>query len=130
MSFPGSLAQESDFQVECANVSTTDATVTTLWSKAVPLSSVVSVHATVVGMVSGGGGRATYNRTASAYRTSSSNVTLGGASTAVGTDYESSAGFDCAIDVDTTTQTIRVRVTGAAATTIAWRCRVTFVMGS
>lgn len=128
MSFPGALAQEMDFQVETAKVATADGTVTTLWSKVVPLGTVISVDAQVVGLVSGGGGRATYNRQASAYR-AAGNVTLGAASTTVGTDYESTAGFDCAIDVDTTTQTVRVRVTGAAATAIAWKCRVQFVLG-
>lgn len=128
MSFPGSLANESDFQVETAKVTTTDATVTTLWSKAVPKNGVVVALAQVVTINADGSERAAYTRTMSAYR-AAGDVTALGAVATLGTDGESTVGMDCTMDVDTTTQSLRVRVTGKAATTLNWRCRVQLVRG-
>ncbi len=104
-------------------VTTTDGTVTTLLSLALldnqnyVAEAVVCVHRTggVSGATNDGGG---YVVRAVVKCTTSTAALIGSATTT--TIGESTAGFDATID--TTGATLRVRVTGAATTNLAWTC--------
>lgn len=102
-----------------ATVSTTDATVTTLVGVTVAEGYCTSIDAVIVGSrddeSAGIGGRAV----ATARRAAAGNVTLVGSDITV---YEDSAGTPTfTADIDTGTQTLRIRVTGIAAQNWRWR---------
>lgn len=111
----------ADLQVETATLTTSDATAATLWSKDIPTNFVGLVRVMIVGRKSDGSDRASYQRAATVYRASSS-AALGGSVLTIGTDYESNSAWDATLDVSS--NTLRLRVTGASATTIAWSARV------
>lgn len=105
-----------------ATATTTDATVTTLASiPVVPLGG-ITVKGYVTGRKADGSAGASREILAAARRTAAGNVT------SIGTDHgtlvEDSAGTPAiTTDVDTTTQTVRIRVTGIAAETWQWTAR-------
>lgn len=111
----------ADLQVETATLTTSDATAATLWSKDIPTNFVGLVRVMVVGRKSDGSDRASYQRAATVYRVSSS-AALGGSVLTIGTDYESDSSWNATLDVSS--NTLRLRVTGAASTTISWSARV------
>lgn len=97
-------------------VQTTDATVTTVASFTLTDATIYNVVADVRGLVTGGNG-AGYLRAATVKR-----IGAGAVLVAVSTPHtaEDNAAWDCTIDVNG--NDARVRVTGAAATTINWSC--------
>ena len=105
-----------------ATVSTTDATVTTCGSYTLPDETVIIVKAYVVGRTTGGVA-ANYIRCAGAQREAAGAAALVGAVDVTGwfhTGADAGASlWVCTLDVSS--NDVRVRVTGAAATTIAWR---------
>lgn len=102
-----------------ANLTTNDATQSTLWSFGLSDESTYYVKAVVIGQDSATNTRVAYERTCLAYRN-------GGAATIEGQTsidtIESNAAFDCTFDVSV--NSVRLRVTGAAATTVRWRGRL------
>ncbi len=115
------MATKLDHRVP-ATVTTTDATVTTCGSYTLADETIVLARAYVVGRTTGGVA-ANYIRTAGAQREGGAGAALVGAVDVTGwfhTGEDAGAAlWDCTLDVNT--NDIRVRVTGAAATTIAWR---------
>lgn len=112
--------------VTCRGV-TTDATPTDLTPRiaigereAVTLD--VTVQARTYGAASTQGG--SYRRLARYVRDAGGSVTLAGSVQTIGTDQETTAGMDVALAIDTTAQTVAVRVTGVAATRMVWVARV------
>lgn len=104
-----------------ATVQTTDATVTTIASVSVAEDEVVTVTATVSGAIADYSAAIGGTLMIVARRAAGGNVTLvGSVTTDVEEDSGSSPTFTA--DVDTGTQTVRVRVTGVAAETWNWRC--------
>lgn len=105
-----------------ATVSTTDATVTTCGSYTLPDETIIIVRAYVVGRTTAGVA-ANYIRAAGAQREAAAGAALVGAVDVTGwfhTGEDAGAAlWDCTLDVSG--NDIRCRVTGAAATTIAWR---------
>jgi hypothetical protein len=65
------------------------------------------------------GERASYSKRATVYRAVSGDVTLVG-NDDLASDRESTGTMDCVIEVNTTTQCARVKVTGVSGTTIKW----------
>lgn len=112
-----------------AEVQTTDATVTTVasyvMSDETALSIDVLVLATKRTAVTEAG---TFKRHACYRRTGGGVATIVGAVVS-GSDQETSAGLDVTIDTDGAS-TVRVRVTGLAATNINWTCRMSVVVGT
>lgn len=111
----------ADLQVETATLTTTSATAATLWSKDIPTNYVGLVRVMIVGRKSDGSDRASYQRAATVYRASSS-AALGGSVLTIGTDYESDSSWNATLDVSS--NTLRLRVTGAASTEISWSARI------
>lgn len=106
-----------------ALLTTTDATVTTIQTLTMRDNTTVQVSARV----------SAFNATTSAsywrvatFRSVAGTVTQVGATTAVSTG-EDNAAMDCTID--TTANTIRIRATGIAATTILWKSYATLYYG-
>lgn len=99
-------------------VSTTDATVTTL--NLIPLADEHTYHirTIVIGVKATGSSRASYEVTGTFYRTGAGSATQEGSTTVVHSA-EDVAGWDATYDVSG--NDVRVRVTGAAATSITWR---------
>lgn len=122
----GGVYLDADSQIETAKLTTTDATVSTLWSKEIPTGFVGRIRVAIVARKSDGTDRASYERVCTVYRASST-AALGGSVLVPTTDYESSSGWDATIDLST--NTLRVRVTGAASTTIYWNGRIEFIAG-
>jgi hypothetical protein len=103
------------------DVTTTDATVTTLWSFTLADNTTYTIVARVTADQTSGTNSAGYERIVTVKR-------AGGAATIVGTvstphTAEDVAGWDCTFDV--TSNDVRLRVTGAAATTVVWQADVT-----
>lgn len=107
-----------------ASVTTTDATVTTCGSVTVANDRVAHITAEVTGY-SSNTVVASYERKATV-RAASGTATMVGSVTSVHTA-EDSAGWDCTIDVNA--GNARVRVTGAAATTVRWETKLRVVYG-
>jgi len=118
---PNIIPTPADLQVETATLTTTDATAATLWSKDIPTNYVGLVRVMITGRKSDGSARASYQRAATVYRASSS-AALGGSVLTIGTDYESDSSWDATLDLSS--NTLRLRVTGVASTSIAWSARV------
>lgn len=116
----------ADAQITTAQVTTTDATPTVLYSFAIPTNCVGSAKVLIVGRKSDGSDRARYFVEAPFYRASSAGALAAGPYI-IAPDYESDAAWD--YDVDVSSSTLRVLVTGAASTTIAWTARVEIVTG-
>lgn len=114
---PGFLAPA----IQTAKVTTTDATATLIYSYAIPANCAGRILVTIVGRKSDGSDRALYTKLAGFYRATSAAAQAGSTET-VGTDYESDSSWDVAVDVSSSV--LRVRVTGAASTTIAWFANV------
>ena len=112
--------------VETATAQTTDGTVTTVWSKALTDNTVYLVTVTLVGRRATTAGRATYKRQVMVY-VESGTLTLG-TPDVIGTDVESTAGYDVTIDNSSTT--LRVRATGASSHTIRWNAFVEIASAS
>lgn len=107
---------------QAAEVSTTDATVTTLTSFAMADESLVAFDVVVTAARQTNvtkGGR--WKRSVVYRRTSAGAPTIVGTLES-GTDQETDAGWDVTIDVSS--NDVRVRVTGAAATNINWTCEL------
>lgn len=109
-------------------VTTTDATVTTIWSDTLADNTAYRFEAIVVARGTAAAARATYHRVCTVYREAAGAATLQGAVLAPTTDAESVAGWDVTFDV--TGNTLRLRVTGAAATAIRWNARITNILAS
>lgn len=106
---------------ETATVATTNATATTVWSKALTDSTVYLVTVTLVGRrTDGTAGRATYKRQVIVYVEGGS-LTIGTPDT-MGTDVESTAGYD--ITITNSSTTLQVEATGASGHTITWTAMV------
>ncbi len=111
----GTLRGETRF----SQVQTTDATATTIATIAIPDNTTVQIIARVKGDQNGGASSAGYVVAATVKR-------AGGVATMVGAPnqlsvHEDVGAWDATIDVDGGNNA-RVRVTGAAATTIDWQC--------
>lgn len=106
------------------NVSTTNATVTTLKTVTIPSNTTVLLKATVVARRTGGsagaaGDSASYE-IAGTFRENAGTVAQVGTTTVLIT-HESQAGWDCVFDISGLT--VRVRVTGAVNNNINWIIR-------
>ena len=103
-----------------AKVQTSTVTTTTIDSFTLAEGKAYLIEAAVVGKEADTN-RAAYVRRACVYRPAAGAATLEG-SVQDGLTVESEAAWDCTIDVDT--NLARVRVTGEAATTIDWVCKM------
>ena len=112
--------------IETAAIATTDATATVCWSKELADSTVYELDITLVGRRSGTAGRAVYRRRVTAY-VEAGTLTVGSPDT-VGTDLESTAGYD--ITIASTGTTVQVKATGASGHTMAWTARVAIASAS
>lgn len=106
--------------VETATASTTDGTVTTVWSKALADNTAYELDVVLVGRRTDSAGRAVYRRRVTVYV--ESGVATLGTPDVIGTDLESTGGYDVTIDMSSTTA--RVRATGAAGHSIKWNATV------
>ena len=106
-----------------AEVQTTDATVTTLLSQAIPSNVTYQVVANVVGNRSTSAEGASYLLMATV-RNDAGTLAQVGATTVIAS-HEDVAGWDATIDVSGTNA--RVRVTGAASSTIEWYANVQLI---
>ncbi len=104
--------------VQPKNVQTTDATVTTLDSFTIASNTTLVVSAAITAVKSDNSQGASYFRSA-AFRNNAGSVSQISATQDGGT-FEDDVVWDATIDNSTTT--IRIRVTGKAATTIRWTC--------
>lgn len=105
-----------------ATVQTTGNSATALLTIGLSDATAYHVTASAVGVKEDGTARASYVRMATVYRTGGGSATLEGSVTAVHT-VESDANWDCTIGV--TSNSVRILVTGVAATTIDWRGTLT-----
>ena len=110
--------------VDSKEVATTDATVTTLDIFELDDETTYHMRTIVIGVVGGGANRASYEFAGTFYRTGAGSATQEGSTTAIHTA-ESVAGYAATYDVTGTT--VRVRVTGAAATAMKWRSTTSFM---
>lgn len=101
-------------------VQTTDATVTDLATVAVAAKETYLIEARIVAAKSDDTDRAEYVLSGLFYRQNGGNVTQQGATTSLST-IESDATWDADLVADSVNQTIDVRVTGKAGTTIKWK---------
>ena len=109
-------------RIYAASVQTTNATATTLASVAVAEDEAVTVVATISGAIADYSAAIGGTVTAVARRVAAGNVTqVGSVTTDVQEDSGGSPTFTA--DVDTTTQTVRIRVTGVASETWNWRAK-------
>jgi len=105
---------------------TTNDTVTTVWSATLADSTVYELEVVLVGRRATTAGRAVYRRRVVAYVESGS-LTVE-TPDVIGTDFETTAGYDITIDASGTT--LRVRATGDVGHTIRWNARVTLLSAS
>lgn len=103
-----------------ATLTTTDATVTTLWSHTLADECTYYVKATIMGQSSDTSQRFAYERTCLAYRDGGGVATIQGQATPV--TIESTGTMDATFD--TSANDLRLRVTGIAGTTLRWRAHV------
>ena len=110
----------ADIQIRhCFTVQTTDATATQAISLALPDESLFRVEARIVAKSSDTSERAMYHRTALVYRDAAGSATIQGSVVATSADVEVTAGMEGTITVNG--NSVRVTVTGVAATTIDWK---------
>lgn len=112
--------------IKAATVTTTDATITDITTVSVAEGEVFLVEAQVIGRKSDGSQLALYHREGLFYRNTGGDVTQQGSITSLA-EVESDASWDCTLNADTTNQTIDVRVTGVADTTINWKCVIKYM---
>jgi len=105
---------------------TSDATITDIATIDVAEGDVFQVEAYVLGRKSDGTDRAIYHLEGCFYRNAAGNVTQQGATTVI-TSLESNVAWNCTLNADAGNQTIDVRVTGVAATTINWKAIVKYI---
>lgn len=118
----------ADAQITTAQVTTTDATQTVLWSFPIPTHCVGRVRAVIVGRKSDTSAVAIYERVQGFKRATSAGAVTGAAGGyAPVPDYEDDSNWDATVDVSSST--FRVLVTGVAATTIQWTARIEIVNG-
>jgi len=117
------LANSTGIVHDSAAVQTTDATVTTLYSKTLADDTVYVYDVLVTCRDTAGTERAVYSRRVRVHRESAGVAVLGTIEASY-TD-ESDAGMNCTFTVST--NDIRVSVTGKAGTTINWAARVTSI---
>ena len=103
-----------------ATVTTSNATETTIWTHGMSDESAYYVVATVICQDSATNTRCAYQRTCLAYRNGGGAATIEGQSSV--DTIESSAAYNCTFD--TSVNSLRLRVTGAAGTTVRWRARI------
>lgn len=108
---------------QVAGVQTTNATQTVLASVVVNASETITLTGTITGAQSDHSNAIGGNYTIVATRTAAGNVTLTG-SVITNVESSSTATFTCG--VDTVTQTVRILVTGVAATTYNWVANYTY----
>ena len=113
--------------IETATVATTNNTVTTVWSKTLADNTVYELDITLVGRrtnpaSAGTSEYAVYRRRAVYTRDGAGGATLVGSVETIATDRESTSGYD--ITVDTSTNDVRVRATGATSHNVTWTCTV------
>lgn len=102
-----------------AEVATTDATPTLLWSLDLDDNTVYRFRVDVAARCTSAAGRGTYTREFQVYREAAGVATLGGGGvTASVADDESDAAWD--VNVIVSSNAVQVYVTGAAATNITW----------
>lgn len=105
----------------------TGSTITTANRIILDASSTWMVDVCVVARSASGTDNGVYHRRCCIKRDASNNTVLVGAVQTVGTDIESNAAWDVTLDADDTNESLRVLVTGAAATTIRWVAEVSLV---
>lgn len=108
--------------VETATVATTTNAATTAWSKTLADDTVYEIDVTVVARrtnpaAAGTSEHAVYRRRVTVSRDGAGAATVGTTDT-IGTDVETTGGYGVAID--TSTNDVRVRVTGAASHNLRW----------
>lgn len=116
----GSIAvNNTDYLVRSANTTTTDATVTTLQTIAIPTDTTVLIEARVTARRTGGSagtnGDSAYYIVRGRAKNIAGTVTL---HDVISEESEDQAGWDADLDVDSTD--VRVRVTGAVDNNITW----------
>lgn len=110
---------------EYREISTTDATVTEIWSDTLPANSVADILFTAVGATATASSAAGYRRRAVFKRVGTAAVAIIGTEDVIGTDKEDVAGWDAAFALDAARPgMVFATVTGAAATVIGWRAHV------
>lgn len=111
--------------VDSAYVQTADNTATTLWSLVVPEQSLVTVFALVQGLVDDHSEGITGNVIGGGRRDGGGNVATTGSATTTSTN-DSSGTPSFAIDADTGSQTVRLRVTGETSKTFDWTATIIY----
>lgn len=111
-------------------VDTSDATVTEAWADEMPANSVGDFWLTAVGTTADGVDVGGYVRRVTVRRPGTGAVVIVGAGAdIIGTDHETVAGWDAGFALDAARPGYLIAtVTGAAATNISWRVRVTGVV--
>ncbi len=117
-------------EVRQCRAATTDATVTTLCSFPVTSAKSMEVRARINAHCTGGGScsannSATYTIHANCKNNAGTTVAVTGSPDTIAAA-EDVAGWDATIDCDDTSDTARVRITGAASTDITWHATVAF----
>lgn len=113
--------------VETATVNTTNNTVTTVWSKTLADNTVYELDVTLLGRrtnpaAAGTSEYAVYRRRVVYTRDNAGAATIVGTAETIGTDRESTAGYD--ITIDASTNDVRVRATGATSHNVTWTATV------
>ncbi len=107
-------------------VSTTDATVTTLTTIALEDDTQYQLDARILVVEDDGTDRAVYKRSVAVYRTGAGNATLlGSANDDLTEESGGASAWDATIDIDSTS--VRIRVTGEAAHDLNWKSRYELV---
>ena len=111
-------------------ITTTDATVTSIWSDTLPPNAVVDLWVVAVGLTADGTGAAAYRRRGVFQRVGSAAVvTVGGAADIIGTDRETDPTWDVAFALDAgAPDTIFLTVKGAVGATVTWRANITGIV--
>lgn len=105
-------------------VSTTNNTVTTLWTLTIPATTIVDIEGTIVARRTGGSSgtaedSAGYKRQVRIKNVAGTATIVGTGPHVIGTDDEDQAGWDATFDV--TGATVRCRITGAANNNVNWK---------
>lgn len=108
-------------------VSTTDATLTEAWADEMPANSVGDFWLTAIGVTSTGVDAGAYIRRVTVRRPGTGAVAyVGAGADVIGADKETVAGWDAGFALDAARPGYLIAtVTGAAATSISWRARIT-----
>jgi hypothetical protein len=113
--------------VESRSLNTTDATVTTIFTRAVPLSSILAVQAFVVGKKNGANADGIVSFKYQAVTNNAGTVAVVG--TTGGSDLENASGTPAVtIVANDTTDSIEVKVAGIAAETWSWVAHIESVI--